>query len=405
MVSKKFILSILPLFLLSACNNQSTPSQEEEKRVMHNESVYKDGVDFDSSLWSSPEFFYEPTKDKGDIKALYIRSDYKDEESYAFAYLGYPSIKKEKMPAVLLLHGGAGTAYYEWVEEYTKLGFVALAIDLEGHVPLDTGNVSSMPQELYEKSKYNAPHNVNLTDGNLPIKETWLYYACKTAIIGNSFLHNLENVDIYNIGVSGVSWGGFITSIIGGYDDRFSYLNPIYCTLSMEGSGSPIGDYITSNPTFRVFDSVIPLSLVKTPFHLVMSNSDKFQNLVRASEVVETVQNGTLSILDRWNHSQADANSVLEPYQIALSHANNEEIPSISLTGNTLKVGNLGQIKEAYLYESFDETLNQNTRFLDSQLTITTQESSLNLDQETTYYYVSILTEKNYILSTSVLKQ
>lgn len=109
---------------------------------------------------------------------------------------------------------------------WVNRGYVALAPDLEGHVPLESGRMSSAPAELYERSAYPAPQNKNYGDAALPLDETWMYYAASTAILGNSLLHSLDMVDRYKIGVCGVSWGGVVTSVVSGYDDRFAFPFP-----------------------------------------------------------------------------------------------------------------------------------------------------------------------------------
>ena len=86
----------------------SSSSEEEETRVMHNEPVYKeiDAIPFDVSLWNEPQYFFDEELDNQGCKAVFIRSDYNNQESYAFAYLGLPEGELKDRPAVLLIHGG-----------------------------------------------------------------------------------------------------------------------------------------------------------------------------------------------------------------------------------------------------------------------------------------------------------
>ena len=228
-------------------NSESQSGGEEEMRVMHDEPIYKeiDAIPFAKSLWQEPQYFFDEELDNQGCKALFIRSDYNNQESYAFAYLGLPEGELKDKPAVLLIHGGGGTAYYEWVNAWKERGYIALAIDLEGHIPNKTGTIGDAPGDLYHASTYTAPHNQNLGDENEDITLTWLHYACRTSIIANSFLHHYAGVNPYKIGVCGVSWGGYITSIISGYDDRFAFAIPYYCITDMVDGPCPIGTYQT----------------------------------------------------------------------------------------------------------------------------------------------------------------
>lgn len=263
------MLIALLLFAAILCGCGGT-EREEEKREMTMHAVY-DGVALPDSLWQAPQYYRDTQNDRsdagiaGEIQALYYRSDYLGEESYAFAFLGIPegASAQSKKPAVLLIHGGGGTAYWQWVREWVNRGYVALAMDLEGHVPKPEGTSDNMPADLYVDSQYNAPHNSNYGDAALPVEQTWMYYAVSTSILGNSLLHSLDFVDRYKVGVCGVSWGGVITSIISGYDDRFAFSVPIYCSLNLaESRGGTLSSYYRAHPEARVWDDDEGLSRV-----------------------------------------------------------------------------------------------------------------------------------------------
>lgn len=81
-----------------------------------------------------------------------------------------------------------------------------------------------------------------------------MYYAASTAILGNSLLHSLDMVDRYKIGVCGVSWGGVVTSVVSGYDDRFAFSIPIYCSLNVGEEKGILGDAYRANPAALVWD-------------------------------------------------------------------------------------------------------------------------------------------------------
>src|SRR5262249_6132519 len=52
-----------------------------------------------------------------------------------FCYLARPEKAGGKLPAMMLVHGGGGTAFREWAELWAKRGYVALAMDLGGQGP------------------------------------------------------------------------------------------------------------------------------------------------------------------------------------------------------------------------------------------------------------------------------
>src|SRR5438045_2146308 len=51
-----------------------------------------------------------------------------------FAWIGIPKAEG-KVPAMVLVHGGGGTAFAEWTKLWTSRGYAAIAMDLCGCVP------------------------------------------------------------------------------------------------------------------------------------------------------------------------------------------------------------------------------------------------------------------------------
>ena len=137
-----------------------------------------------------------------------------------FAYCGRPASGKGPFPAMVLVHGGGGTAFDQWARLWAKRGYVALAMDLGGCGPdrkrLPDG---SPPQDDHGKFRDFGDDEVN---------QMWTYHAVADAIRGHSLLASLEEVDAERIGVTGISWGGYLTCILAGIDDRFKVAVPVY---------------------------------------------------------------------------------------------------------------------------------------------------------------------------------
>lgn len=388
------ILVIALLFVLVGCKDETIP--EESIRIMKNHSVYQDGINYEDELWQKPQFYEESSLDRVDanIKAVWIRSDYLGLESYAFSYLGMPENPSGK--AILLLHGGGGTAYYEWVQRWMDFGFIALAIDLGGHVPTVTGNLNSYPYDLYTKSPYTTPTNKNYNDASLPIEETWMHYATRTAIIANSFLHNLEGVDPYQIGVSGISWGGVITSIITGYDNRFAFSIPIYSTLNQVGTDSSFSSYYEKNPAAKVWDDDKALSLIETPIHFVVSNVDRSGRLDSSSKTLSRTKNGSMTVLKDLLHAHSIAVDVIEPYTFANKIINKEELvtfdskPDFSQTSVTLSIPENTTIDQSFIVYSTDI---KNISASWSKRNISLEGTNLTyvIPEGTTMFYISVV--------------
>ena len=145
-----------------------------------------------------------------------------------FAYYAEPEKVNGKLPAMVLVHGGGGKAFPEWAQLWAKRGYIAIAMDLAGVGPdgkrLAEGGPAQDDGTKFPKMK---------TD----LKEMWSYHAVAAVIRANSLLRSLPNVDAEKIGLTGISWGGYLTCIVAGVDDRFKVAVPVYgCGFLHENS-------------------------------------------------------------------------------------------------------------------------------------------------------------------------
>jgi hypothetical protein len=61
-----------------------------------------------------------------------------------------------------------------------------------------------------------------------PREDQWTYHAVADAILAHSLLRAQPEVDADRIGLTGISWGGYLTCIIAGVDHRFEFAAPVY---------------------------------------------------------------------------------------------------------------------------------------------------------------------------------
>ena len=153
---------------------------------------------------------------------LYEGEAFHGKPSRVFAWYGVPTTGKPPYPAVVLVHGGGGTAFSEWVHRWNERGFAALAMDLMGRIPTAPWEGRAVSRPLAGGA---AVNNLNPTD---PIDEQWPYYAVCAIVRANSLLRSFPEIDKKRIGLVGISWGGFLSCITSGVDSRFQYVIPVY---------------------------------------------------------------------------------------------------------------------------------------------------------------------------------
>lgn len=182
-------------------------------------------------LWDLKALHKSPAVEWIDQKSpvrslLYASADYGDKPTQVFAYYSNPDLLAgrpstgKSYPAVVLVHGGGGMAFKQWVEKWAANGYAAIAMDLSGH----DGDGKKLTHDGPEQSDENKFQKI--AEGNL--KNVWTYHAIASVILAHSWLLNLPEVDAEKTGITGISWGGYLTCIAAGLDARFKVAVPVY---------------------------------------------------------------------------------------------------------------------------------------------------------------------------------
>lgn len=156
-------------------------------------------------------------------------ASFKGEQTEIFAYYGIPNspMPKGGYPAVVLVHGGGGMAFYEWVEYWNSKGYVAIAYD---HSSRQYGSIYLEGKTCLLDNKKGGPKDCfnafTITLDNY--KEHWLYHGVNNAILCFNALRDTGIVNTEKIALTGISWGSVIGCIVMGLDQRFSCFAPLY---------------------------------------------------------------------------------------------------------------------------------------------------------------------------------
>jgi cephalosporin-C deacetylase-like acetyl esterase len=174
---------------------------------------------------------------------LYAGEPYKGKPTRVFAYyaspatLGLEADKQKKFPGVVLVHGGGGTAFAKWAEIYAKEGFAAIAMDLGGKWLPEPSNTPEKSAVKLEDGGPSADDMTKFSPTEPPHRDQWTYHAVADVLLAHSLLRSFPEVDSERIGVTGISWGGYLTCIVAGVDSRFRVAVPQYgCGFLRENS-------------------------------------------------------------------------------------------------------------------------------------------------------------------------
>lgn len=234
-------------------------------------------ADPDSGPWDLADLSKPPTIEWIDqsepIRSLYYSGEtYRDKATRVFAYYGVPegASADNKKPAMVLVHGGGGAAFKEWVEIWVKRGYVAIAMDLAGKGAERMALPDGGPDQSH-KEKF-----TDLKDG---VKNAWTYHAVASILRAVSLLQNQPEVDPKRIGMTGISWGGYLTSLASGLDPRLKVTVPVYGCGYLHDNSAWLKDFETLGPDLAAqwvknFDPSSYLQQANMPILFVNGTND-----------------------------------------------------------------------------------------------------------------------------------
>ena len=204
-----------------------------------------------AELQQTPEFDW--VSQQGPIHSLlYAGEPFDGHETKVFAFYASPatlgiSDPDESFPGVVLIHGGGGTAFAEWVWLWARRGYAAIAMDLSGSRPIDpvfdSQGVPVLNQANGADTRRRLPNGgpdhghqqkFDSIGGNL--SDDWPYHAVASVIRAHSLLRSFADTDENHTAVTGISWGGYTTCLVASVDHRFKAAVPVYgCGFLFEG--------------------------------------------------------------------------------------------------------------------------------------------------------------------------
>ena len=260
-------------------------------------------------LSSPPKVSPAPTFQAPGVRALFFEGlPWKGNPTRVFAWYGVPSNATARVPAVVLVHGGGGTAFVDWVRLWTARGYAAIALDTCGSMPIDTDSHQPRRHEFGGPPCWDA----SFDQIDWAEEDQWTYHAIADIVLAHSLLRSFPEVDPKRIGITGISWGGYLTSIAASVDPRFRFAVPVYgCGFLGEDSlwvpaFQKLGPE-KANKWLQLWDPSVYLSRPKMPFLWITGTNDvgyPLDSLQKTYRLPHGLR--TLSVRLRMPHSHED---------------------------------------------------------------------------------------------------
>ena len=204
-------------------------------------------------------------------EVYYAGMPYRGRPTRVFAYYARPKEGVGPFPAMLLVHGGGGQAFREWAELWANRGYVALAMDTAGQGP----EKKRLPDGGPDQHGITKFRNFDVTT----VKDMWTFHAVAAVLRGHSLLAAQREVSADRIGISGISWGGYLASIVTGIDRRLKVSVPVYGCGFLYEDGRWLKDFAEMDAAQRelwvsYFDPSRYLAGVRCPILFVNGTND-----------------------------------------------------------------------------------------------------------------------------------
>ncbi len=229
---------------------------------------------------------------------IYEGLPYKGHSQNVFAYYSTPGIitgdksKDKKLPAVVLVHGGGGAAFPQWVAMWARRGYAAIAMDWRGNGP-DGKHI----ENGFEEVNGNTPFFTIFPN----LSEQWMFQAVADVILAHNLIRSFPEVDSNRTALTGISWGGIITCTVSGLDERFKVAVPVYGCGYFPTSVFVAQGLNALNPTdihvwLNQYDPCRYVGKARMPILFVNGSNDGGLYLDSYARTYRLVKNKTISV-------------------------------------------------------------------------------------------------------------
>jgi len=309
-----------------------------------------------------------------------------------FAWYAQPS-GTGPFPGVVLVHGGGGKAFRDWALHWANRGYAALAMDLAGHGP--DGRLPDGGPDQSDETKFRP-----FADSEA--REMWSYHAVAAVIRGHSLLAAQPNVDANRIGITGISWGGYLTCLVASLDDRLKVAVPVY------GCGYLADNSVWTQPRFtpmtaelrqrwvQNFDPSSYLAQVRCPILFLNGTNDFAYPMDSYRKCCRLVPEDlrTVSIIPRlphghiWTFPEVDAfidSSLKNGQKLATIGPTQQSASQVSAT-----VQATTDIREALLHYTADDGPWQNREWKSLTATLSDGRISATVPENARAWYLAV---------------
>ncbi len=249
----------------------------------------------------------KPYADDDRIKAVFFDGmEYNGKPAQIFAYIGFPenASAENPVPAMVLVHGGAGHAYAEWVKYWIDNGYAAISVDGFGQQPAEGYYRGDNDNDSWTLNPESHMTIDELRSADEPFKEQWFYHYVSDVILSNTIIRNDERVIADKVGVTGISWGSIATSAAICFDSRFAFAVPVYGSAFLNHSTAAIGACCQAAGYINAWEPSHFIDKIDMPILYVNGDSDPFFSANCTTASAANAKNASVTFVNGMQHGQ-----------------------------------------------------------------------------------------------------
>lgn len=367
------------------------------------------------ALFKTPQVFDAPEFATNGVKAIFYEGvPYQGKPTRVFAYYAIPQVEPgKKVPGIVLVHGGGGSAFIRWVKLWNSRGYAAISMDTCGAV---SGNAYGQEMTGHVRHTQGGPAGWGGFDKvDDPVQDQWTYHAVADVLLGHSLLRSFPEVDADRIGITGISWGGYLTCIAASLDDRFAFAVPVYGCGFLGDNSAWLGDFKNmgaerSKKWLSLWDPSVYLAQARVPFLWVTGSNDfayPLDSLQKGYHLLKVPHALCIRLRMPHGHGEAGENpaEILAFAEQTLSHR--PLLPtftSVKREGRKVTatfVSGLSTVVRAELNYTLDGGTWKDRKWESTGVTLNSCSGVVQAEipEKATVYYLNLVTEKEYVIS------
>lgn len=348
------------------------------------------------------------------IRSIYYKGEpYMGNPTRVFAYYASPATLSgiatdEKYPAVVLVHGGGGRAFKQWAELWAKRGYAAIAMDLGGCGPEKRKRLPDGGPKQTDAAKFKAIDEIP--------ENQWTYHSVANVILAHSLIRTFEEVDASRTAITGISWGGYLTSIVAGLDSRFKAAVPVYGCGFLDENSMWLNNFAEmtteqKDKWIQLWDPSKYIGSAQIPMFFINGSNDKaypLDSYVKTYSLVKTVRNYRITVNMKHGHTQGWA-----PQEIGLfvdSYLNGSIPLPVIKNAHLHDGGVMATVESETVLESATlnytigtDTINQREWVSVPASIEGEQIMAQDLPKETTIWFLTLTDDRGAIVSSEVI--